>query len=209
MQDKHVSIDLHWHVHYSDEYRRSFAIEPEAMIERHRVVNVAGTPTPTLDPVDTLLMLAFHAARSNGHRLIWMKDIERSVAIESPDLSELVARARAARCAPPVGLMLQRARLLLDAEVERATIDELIPPSLRCVDRVTNWLSPPVRVQGHATLNELVMRSMRSSASATALQIPTRAVQSLRRRLFPPVPNETDNEDEKQRYLDAVLATYR
>ena len=37
----------------------------------------------TLDSVDTLLSLAFHAARSDGHRLVWSKDIERVVASEA------------------------------------------------------------------------------------------------------------------------------
>ena len=46
------------------------------------------------------MTLAFHAARSDGHRLVWLKDIERALAVESRDLDELVRRCRASRCAP-------------------------------------------------------------------------------------------------------------
>ena len=90
-----VSIDLHWHLHYSHEDRRPFALDPEAMIERNRRVVVSGVSVPTLDTVDTLLTLAFHAARSDGHRLVWFKDVERSVAVDAPDFDELVRRCRA------------------------------------------------------------------------------------------------------------------
>ena len=92
-----VPIDLHWHLHYSREDRRPFALDPDAMVERSRRVVVSGASVPTLDPVDTLLTLAFHAARSDGHRLVWLKDVERAVAVEEPDLDELGA---AVPCSP-------------------------------------------------------------------------------------------------------------
>ena len=113
-----MHVDLHWHLHYSEQDRRPFAFPIEAMIERGRRVPVSGVDTPTLDPVDTLLTLAFHAARSDGHRLMWFKDVERS------------RRRRRARtstsscggpgryhCGGPVGLILNRARYLLDAPI--------------------------------------------------------------------------------------------
>ena len=136
MSSPAVTVDLHWHLHYSREDRRPFAVDPEAMIERTRLVDVSGVTTPTLDPVDTLLTLAFHAARSDGHRLVWLKDIERAVAVEQPDLDELVRRCRAYRCAPPVGVMLGRARSLLDADVPDEIMRALVPMTLRAADRV-------------------------------------------------------------------------
>ena len=87
-----VHIDLHWHLHYSQQDRRPFAFPIEQMIERGRRVVVSGVDTPTLDPADTLLTLAFHAARSDGHRLMWYKDVERSLVADEPDLDDVVRR---------------------------------------------------------------------------------------------------------------------
>ena len=61
LSDEHVSIDLHWHLHFSVEDRSPFAIAPETMIDRRRLVDVAGVHVPTFDAVDTLLTLAFQA----------------------------------------------------------------------------------------------------------------------------------------------------
>ncbi len=146
-----VPIDLHWHLHYSREDRRPFALDPDAMVERARRVVVSGASVPTLDPVDTLLTLAFHAARSDGHRLVWLKDVERAVAVEEPDLDELVRRCRAARCGPPVGLILSRARSLLDAEIPAEIIRALTPISLRAADRMASGLRHPVQLHERGT----------------------------------------------------------
>ena len=122
MKNGRVTIDLHWHLHYSGEDRRPFALDPDAMLERRRQADVSGLKAWILDPVDQLLTLAFHAARSDGHCLVWVKDIERSLAVEEPDLDELVRRCRDERCGPPVGVMLGRSSTLLDADVPPETI---------------------------------------------------------------------------------------
>jgi hypothetical protein len=49
-------------------------------------------------------------------------------------------------------------------------------------------------------------RSVRTSLATSIAEIPSRAARSLRRRLRPPVPSESDSVDEKQRYLSAVVA---
>lgn len=208
MSDDHVSIDLHWHLHYSRKDRRAFAIEPEAMIERHRLIDIAGTRTPTFDPIDTLLTLAFHAARSGGHRLIWLKDLQCSLAVERPDLDELVRRARLARCAPSVGLMLGRAQQVLGADIPSETVAMLTPRSLRAADRLVNAAVPPIQLHERPTVTRLVTRSVRSSLFATVAELPMRGASSLGRRLFPPAPNETDDRDEQQSYFAAVQASF-
>jgi hypothetical protein len=199
-----VSIDLHWHLHYSHEDRRPFALDPEAMVERARRVVVSGASVLTLDPVDTLLTLAFHAARSDGHRLVWLKDIERSVAVDEPDLDELVRRCRAARCGPPVGLILARARALLDAEIPEEIIRSITPMSLRAADRIASSLGYPVQLHERGTAARVYTRSVRSSTLATLYDVPERGVRALRRFLRPPRENESDNSDEKASYLKAV-----
>ncbi len=204
MTSRQVNIDLHWHLHYSRDDRRPFALDPRAMIDRARRVVVSGLVVPTLDPTDTLVTLAFHAARSDGHRLVWLKDVERSVAVDAPDFDELVRRCRAYRCAPPVGLILSRARWLLDAEIPQEIIDVTAPAALRAADRVITGAVHPVQLNERPTITRAFTRSVRSSAAASLAATPVRAARWARRRIVPAPENETDSIDEKVSYLDAV-----
>jgi hypothetical protein len=206
MTNGRLNIDLHWHLHYSGEDRRPFALDPDAMLERRRPAHVSGVKVSILEPVDELLTLAFHAARSGGHRLIWVKDIERSLAVEEPDLDELVRRCRDERCGPPVGLMLARSSTLLDADVPPETIAALWPRVLRGADRVVCAVAPPIRMNEQPTATRVFTRSVRSSLTATVAEVPVRAARRLAWRLNPPAENETDSPDEKASYLRAVTA---
>src|SRR5262249_33459359 len=157
-----VSIDLHWHLHYSTADRRPYALDPDGMLRRRRVVDVPGLQVPSLDPVDTVLTLAFHAARSDGHRLVWLKDIERACAVGQPDLRELVRRCRAGGCAPPVGLMLGRTRETLGADIPADVVRTLTPASLRVADRAVRALQSPIQLHDRPTVTRAFTRSVRS-----------------------------------------------
>ena len=100
-----VSIDLHWDLFYSQR-DRAVRSPSEELIARSRMVDAAGLRLPTFDAPDTLITLAGHAARSGGHRLLWLKDIERTIAVDRPDFDEVVRRSRYG-CAPPVGIILR------------------------------------------------------------------------------------------------------
>jgi hypothetical protein len=204
-----VHIDLHWHLHYSQQDRRPFAFPIEAMIERGRRVPVSGVATPTLDPVDTLLTLAFHAARSDGHRLMWFKDVERSVVADEPDLGELVRRARAYHCGGPVGLILNRARYLLNAPIPLDVVLDLMPRSLRIVDDLATRVENPLQLHERTTVTRWLTRSVRASVASSMLAVPQRATRSLHRSLFPPPVNESDDPTEKASYLRAVASSRR
>lgn len=207
MSSPRVNIDLHWHLHYSHEDRRPYSLDPEAMLERARRVPVSGVYVPTLDAVDTLITIAFHAARSGGHRLIWLKDVERAAAIEGPDPDELQRRCEEYRCAPPVGLILGRARTLLDAEIPEELVRAMTPAGLSAADRITSLLSDPVQLHERHTLNRALTRSARSTAVASLTAVPSRAARWLRNRLRPPRQNETDDPSEKASYLRAVASS--
>jgi hypothetical protein len=207
MSNASAVVDLHWHLHYSPRDRRPFAIDPDAMIERSERVGISGVSAPTLDPIDTVLTLAFHAARSDGHRLVWLKDIERAVATSDHDWDELRRRARTSRCGPPVGLMLERARRLLAADVPADIVPAMVPRSLLVVDRLSSALAHPVQLHEGATITRWFTRSVRSSVLASMSDGPARAARRLRRQLFPPARNETDDPDEKASYLMAVATS--
>jgi hypothetical protein len=202
-----VPIDLHWHLHYSRQDRRPFALDPDAMLRRARRVDISGIDVPTLDPVDTLLVLAFHAARSDGHRLLWLKDVERSVAVEDPDFDELIRRCRSYRCAPPVGLILSRARAVIGADVPEDVIDAMTPRGLQAIDRIASATVNPIQLHERDTVTRALTRSVRSSLVDSFTDVPARASRWARARVVPPRSNETDDPVEKARYLRAVASS--
>jgi hypothetical protein len=202
-----VHVDLHWHLHYSRQDRRPYAFDVDPMIDRRRSVALSGVTAPTFDPIDTLLTVAFHAARSDGHRLIWFKDVERSLAVEAPDLDELVRRCHRQRCAAPVGVILDCARSLLAADVPDTVIDALTPRGLRMSYGLARSVVHPVQFHERPTVTRAFTRSVRSTAAASVAAIPTRGVRTLRRHLLPPRENETDDPVEKESYLWAVASS--
>jgi hypothetical protein len=201
-----VSIDLHWHLHYSCEDRRPFALDPEAMIGRSRRIEVSGLSVPTFDPVDTVSSLAFHAARSDGHRLVWLKDLERALIVGDPDPDELVRRCTADGTGPPVGLMLARARAVLGSAVPHSMIDALAPGWVRTSERAASAMMRPIQLHERGTLTRAFTRSIRSSLVDSVLEIPPRAVRLVRARRHAALTNETDDPMEKASYLRAVAA---
>ena len=138
--------------------------------------------------------------------MLWLKDIERSLAVDEPDLDELVRRCRRYRCAAPVGLMLNRSRILLGAEVPDEIIGALLPSSLRSVDGLLGRLRPRVRLDERETAARWLSRSARESLPATFAAVPERARRSTLRRLRPPPANETDDPEEKSGFLRSVVA---
>ena len=204
MTRESVDVDLHWHLQYSRHDRRQFALTPSAMLGRARRVDLVGVNAPTFDPVDTLLTLAFHAARSEGHCLVWLKDVERAVAVDDPDLDQLVRRCNEHRCAPPVGIILHRSRVLLDAPIPREIIRALTPAPLLAAERVAGAVSHPIQLHRRTTLTRSFTRSAKSSTRASAALIPTRMANRVRELARPRPENETDDQFEKMSYLAAV-----
>jgi CBS domain-containing protein len=204
MSNGTVMLDVHWHLLYSDHDRRPYSIDPDSLLERARRTMVAGRRVPVLDPTDTLLALAFHATRSDGHRLIWSKDIERSLAVDRPDLDELVRRARAFSIAPPVGLALCRSRVLLGADVPLEVERSLLPDPVRRADQVLRTLAHPIQFHERLTVTRWFTRSVKSSIGASIAHLPLRARRTVAANWFTPAPNETDDPDEKSRFLQSV-----
>lgn len=207
MFTEQVEVDLHWHLHYSRDARRAFGVVPEEMLERSRRVEIHGVVVPTFDAVDNLLTLCYHAARSDGHRLVWLKDVERALVVDAPDLDELVRRAHHFGVAPPVGLILARSERILGAPVPDEVVAELLSPVMH---RAEEWICrrvDPIQFHERQTITRAFTRSVYSSDRASIASIPRRSVTSLRRRLFEPPENETDDASEKASYLRAVVAS--
>ncbi len=198
-----VDLDVHWHMVYARWERRYFSIDPPAMLARARPVAISGQPIPTFDAVDTLLHLCLHASRAGGHRLIWSKDIERTIAVLRPDLDELTTRAQDYRCGPPVAIALARAVRTLGADVPHPVIRALAGRRLELAERATSRISPTVPFTERDSPARFLARSARSRLRTTLLDLGERSVRAAQR-LLPTPPHETGDPLERRAYLEAV-----
>ena len=123
--------DVHWHLLNRGVVRDAFDVATDGLLRRSRTVTVSGVAATTLSPEDTLVHLALHAALAGGDRLIWLKDIERSIAIEAPDWEEVVERALSWRSGAATAVMLRRAAATLDARVPLWVLRDLDPSGVR------------------------------------------------------------------------------
>jgi hypothetical protein len=110
-------LDVHWDIAVPPKLRRAFRIDVPGMLARRRQVVLGdGRPAWALDPADTVLHLAFHAAQAGLSRLLWSADVAFAAGrLEHDDWTALVERAEAARIEVPVALTLRRSASLFSA----------------------------------------------------------------------------------------------
>lgn len=178
--------DVHWHLLYTRGLRASFPVPMDALFARATRVRIDGCDAATLDTADTLIHLALHAAVSGGQRLIWLKDLERLLATTPPDWETVAARSRAWGADLVVGLMLDKARRLLGAEVPRATTRQLSSSrAWHQLSRVACRLTPPQRHLGGPSLDRVVTRATRHSLAASTSALAAEATRRARHRGSP------------------------
>jgi hypothetical protein len=169
---QHVELDLHWHLLFGSEQRRAFPIAMEELFERARPVQVRGATVWTTDPVDTLLHLCVHGAVEGGDQLIWLKDIERVIAVDVPDWDEVVRRATVGRIGLPVVAMLGRARQTLRAEVPEEVLAALCPTrAFRALLGKLDERFPVSTSNGRGSPATLVTRACRADLPATFAEL--------------------------------------
>jgi hypothetical protein len=140
-----MSLDLHWDL--VNVHRRRMSIDTGALLDRRVRLDVGGVSAPTLDTADSVIHLAVHAALSGGDLLVWLKDVERAVAVRPPSWDEVVARSAAWRVSGPVAVILERARTIVGADVPESVPARLIGRRrlelIRRIDR--RWMldAPP------------------------------------------------------------------
>jgi len=130
-------VDLHWHLLNRAGVRGGFSLDIDGVFERSRATHIDGMPIRTLDPVDMLVHTCLHAAMSGAGRLLWVRDVEGLVSRLAEPWDAVEGRARSWRAAAPVGLMLERARRILGAEVPTGLTHRLFGSRLRArIDRL-------------------------------------------------------------------------
>jgi hypothetical protein len=161
-------IDVHWDFLYDRELRREVRMPFHELNARARPITIGGIAARTLESTDTLISIALHACKQGGDRLIWSKDIERTVANDPPDWAAVVERSLAWRVNLFVGAMLLRSQRVLSAAVPDEVVRELLPSrawraTLAGLDR----FFPPERSTGFGTPATLVVRSTRGDLPST------------------------------------------
>lgn len=173
--------DVHWHLLNRENVREGFAIRTEDLFERARKVEVGGRSLPTLDPVDTLLHVALHAALSGGDRLIWLKDIERVLLVDEPPWDGVIERAKAWKAGRSVAIALARSRRSLGAPVPEEVLDALfVSRAWRRVSDVIDRRFPTEASVGRESPAVLWAQLTRDTGSATARAFASRASRRLR-----------------------------
>lgn len=79
LTDWGTPIDLHWTFGYHAEARDRWGWRTGALLARRRRGELLGRPIWLLDPIDTVLHVAWHAVTDGGHRLVWTLDLARTL----------------------------------------------------------------------------------------------------------------------------------
>jgi hypothetical protein len=163
-------LDLHWHPVNNARARSTTRLDIDDILSRRRLVSTGGgLPLMALSPVDNMTFVTLHASLSGGHRLLWVKDIERLTRRDPPDWGRLAQSGTSAGVGLPVGMMLRRAVRLLSADVPSETVDTL----LRSRGRVSLWslaerTAAPRPLGGATRTGTAMVSSLRGSTGETA-----------------------------------------
>lgn len=181
-----VMIDLHWDLFNDRATRDSYAMVTSSFFERSREVNLGSLRARTLDPFDTLIHTAVHAARSGGDRLVWMKDLEQILLAEHVDWSGLAARCAEHRARLPVAVMLRRSRATLGVPgLPDAALDEVGGVGVwRWLGRGVDRLSPVAASGPEGSLSRMYARATRADGRGTATELSRRLVARARRQAW-------------------------
>jgi Uncharacterised nucleotidyltransferase len=206
-------LDLHWDVVVPSELRRTFRFPVDEMLERRVLIPVGKVLVPTFDPVDTLLHLAFHAAHSGGHRLVWLADIGYASRVPTLDWDAAMNRALAAHVDVLLAVLLERAHrvLCLGPEPPERILAPARRPWGRFVRAAERFAPVPLLPTDTRSATNLVAGTrptLIGSIAATARS--HRDNRQIERRLVPgqptsrPLREEHDDPDARADYLAVV-----
>jgi hypothetical protein len=161
-------VDLHWSLVLSETLRRRFDIPTADLLARSTPLMIGPVPARTLDATDTVIHLCHHAALAGAVRLVHLLDVDLA-ARRIQDWDELAHRARSWGAGAQVGLVLARARRVLETPLPRDLgpclgLSRAFSTFMSAVDRA--WPTPAVRRE--ASWPRLVARAARPSTVATA-----------------------------------------
>jgi len=189
--------DLHWHFIGTTAERSRSRIDMAGVINRRRLVRVAGLDVPTMDAVDTLIHVSVHAAKHGGNRLLWLKDIEQCALREKPDWDLIVARCLEWRVNLPVATMLSRTRHVLGLAVPDQVFRSLkYRPAWSTLTVVVDRLAPTPRTRGGRSLAGMTAAATGSNQRESFVALAGRTARAVSHpRHMPPPSGSRDASD--------------
>ena len=174
-------LDLHWHLLNIGELRQDFPLVMAELYERARRVQLPGCRVPTLDRVDTVVHLGLHGCLSGANRLVWLKDMEQSIAGDDFPWDELVARSRSCGAGLAVASMLLAARSVIGTRVPDDVTRDLA--GSRAWPRLVSTTAHLCRIErttGRRSPLRLIARSTRADMRTSTDALVRRGLAGLR-----------------------------
>jgi hypothetical protein len=175
-------LDLHWHLFNDAERRHLFPVDVDGLFARAREVRVSDAPVTTLSLADTVVYVAMHMLHSGGHRLVWLKDVERLLVQPELDPAEVAGRARTWDGELVLTSALRRVELALGTPPHAPTIRSACRPARTWSAAASlAWRRSPAEGEdGEASLGRVVSRSVRGSQGESLRELARRGLQHLR-----------------------------
>lgn len=209
-------IDLHWSLVNRPSRRDRVRVSTEDLLRSAVPVAVSWSAVPSLPAEEALVHLCLHAALSGATRLSWLLDITLWIDDCPIDWDRVVAVAREWAVAPGVGVVLRRARRLLEADVPREVVVSLMGRrGWGVAEAAAERLAPVPSSHGNDLSWEVAVGSTRSRTAVgmVARRLAERARTRTPHRRFvqhPDDPGSTlhaaGDRADLQAYLDAVAA---
>lgn len=202
-------LDLHWHLVNDQRLRRTFSFPMDDVLGRSIPTVLGSVEAPVLDPVDTVLHLAYHMVHSGGHRLVWLKDFDLAVSVPELDWTALYARAEQYGCVLALALSLQRTQRVLQP-VEGYPAPHRGGAWAQLAAAADRWRPVP-QLPGERRSGRIVFQSTRATVSTSAVAAGFAAAgRSREEDAEPGAPNPlhivNDDLEARRRYFDMVAA---
>ena len=173
-----TQLDLHWHLFNGRARRHLFPVSIDELFARSREVDVSGRLVRTLSLADTVVYVAMHMLHSGGHRLIWLKDVERLLAMPEIEPTEVAERARAWQAEVVLVSALRRVELAFGA-IPHADIVRANCGQHRAWLATASWAwrrCPAEREDGRGSLGRIVSRSARRNQAECFRELLRRSI---------------------------------
>ena len=179
-----TQLDLHWHLFNDPTRRELFPVSIDELFTRSREVNVSGRAVRTLSLADTVVYVSMHTLHSGGDRLIWLKDIERLLALAEVEPTEVASRARAWRAEIAVVSALHRTELTFGPVAHADTLRKSCGEHRAWMALASRaWRrSPAEREDGQGSLGRIISRSIRRTQAECFRELLRRGILHLRHR---------------------------
>jgi PAS domain-containing protein len=160
-------LDLHWSLTNIGRIRQSLGIDTSLLLSRRVPRRVGWVDAYTLDDLDLVLHVLYHACLSGGHRLRWVLDTQQCLTWLTCSPETLAGRAAELGLSAPARAMVDRVARHLDPDALRWAHALQAPRAWhRVLSLIDRWLPPAPRRAGRPSAQPWYAATRRSSAAS-------------------------------------------